>query len=153
MWLLKSEISWRGGYTCWIRSVPGLISPVLSVVFLNHNSDHVIPNLSTVPNYCTQGWNFHALARNASLHIMCPLPTFCSASLLFIIGSFYTLAKSASVPLPMLFPGRESCPTLLTKFLLIPHDLSQWSSGVTSQPLRGLIIPSFVWLQYFTFQL
>lgn len=103
----KCYLAWRGGYTCWIRSVPGLIAPLLSGVFRNHNSDHVIPNLSTVPNYCTQGWNFHALARNASPHTMCPLATFCAASLLFIISSFY------KVPLylyPCSFPAGKAVP-------------------------------------------
>ena len=60
---------------------------------------YVIPHLSVVPNYCIQGWNWHALAWNAGPHVMCPWP--CS-----VRPYFFTLLVPSmllpEVPLPML---------------------------------------------------
>lgn len=135
--------NWRGRYIFRIRGVPSPVSPLLFMVSLKYNSNHVTPNLSLVPNSGAPGWNHHTLAWHAGLYIIWLLPTFHPTSLLVFIGSFCTTTKSAITH--ALFTGRESCPNLLIKFLLVPHDLSQGSSGDMLEPLRGLITPTFVW--------
>lgn len=138
---LKCHLPWRGRYTHWTKSVPGPVSPLLSVVFQKHNCHHVTPDVALVPDSCIPEWNHHTLAWHASSGIICPSPTFCPVS----------LAPSILLPeaLRTLTHALSLCPSLLTKFLLSWwHDPSQRSSGDTSEPLRGLIILTLIWLQY-----
>ena len=104
----KYYLLWRGGYMCWKCAWP-----------------YVIPDLSVAPNYCIQGWNWHALAWNAGPHVMCPWP--CSVQ-----PYFFTLLVPSmllpQVPLPMLFPvqGKLTHPPNQVP----SHSHMTWVSGL-----------------------
>lgn len=100
------------------------VSPLLSAVFLKHNSDHVLPDVSSVLSSCHLGCKYHTLAWQASPCIICPLPTFCLPSLVLL----HSLQKHLCTISHTLSSGREKCPKLLPKFLLIPYGLSHFAS-------------------------
>lgn len=113
-----------------------LATPWFSGVFLKLKSCY--PTYFIVPQFLHFRMKslYHGLAYKPPPHTS--LASFCPAIPFIIIGSFYTPVENTCV---VLYYFRESCPCLLTRFLLILHDLGKDLLGTSLTHTRDWSFP------------